>query len=60
MVSVKRRREGIHHTAYSAGDDVRQTIAMAVSNQVLENLGIEMIVEGVGWEDLPARMYSNL
>lgn len=44
---------------YSAGDDVRQTIAMAVSNQVLENLGIEMTVEGVGWDVLPARMYSE-
>ena len=44
---------------YSAGDDVRQAIAMAVSNQILENLGIEMTVEGVGWQDLPARMYSE-
>jgi len=44
---------------YSAGDDVRQATAMAVSNQALQNLGIEMIVEGVGWEDLPARMYSE-
>ena len=32
---------------------------MAVSNQLLENLGIEMIVEGVVWEDLPARMYAH-
>ena len=32
---------------------------MAVSNQILENLGIEMIVEGVSWDELPARMYSE-
>ena len=57
-----REKDGVKASTtllYSAGDDVRQTIAMAVSNQVLENLGIEMIVEGVGWEDLPARMYSE-
>lgn len=57
-----REKDGVKASTtllYSAGDDVRQTIAMAVSNQVLENLGIEMIVEGVGWQDLPARMYSE-
>lgn len=57
-----REKDGVKASTtllYSAGDDVRQTVAMAVSNQVLENLGIEMIVEGVGWQDLPARMYSE-
>lgn len=57
-----REKDGVKASAtllYSAGDDVRQTIAMAVSNQVLENLGIELVVEGVGWQDLPARMYSE-
>ena len=57
-----REKDGVKASTtflYSAGDDVRQTIAMAVSNQILENLGIEMIVEGVSWDELPARMYSE-
>ena len=58
-----REKDGVKASTtflYSAGDDVRQTIAMAVSNQILENLGIEMIVEGVSWDELPARMYPSL
>jgi len=43
---------------YFAGDDVRQTTAMSISNQALENLGIEVVVEGAG-EDLSARMFSE-
>lgn len=43
---------------YFAGDDVRQTTAMSISNQALETLGIEVVVEGAG-EDLSARMFSE-
>ena len=43
---------------YFAGDSVRQAVAMSVSNQALENLGIEIIVEGAG-EDLSKRMFSE-
>jgi peptide/nickel transport system substrate-binding protein len=43
---------------YFVGDSVRQAVAMSASNQALENLGIEMIVEGAG-EDLSKRMFSE-
>ena len=61
-IEFVREKDGVKASTtflYSAGDDVRQTIAMAVSNQILENLGIEMVVEGVSWDELPARMYSE-
>ena len=56
-----REKDGVKATMtllYFAGDDIRQITAMSVSNQALENLGIEVIVEGAG-EDLSARMFSQ-
>lgn len=44
---------------YFAGDDVRQAAAMSISNQALENLGIEVIVEGAGEDVISARMFSE-
>lgn len=44
---------------YFAGDSVRQAVAMALSNQALENLGIEITVEGVGEDETNRRMYSD-
>lgn len=43
---------------YFAGDSVRQAVAMSISNQAFENLGIEIIVEGAG-EDLSVRMFKE-
>lgn len=43
---------------YFAGDSVRQAVAMSLSNQAFEKLGIEINVEGAG-EDLAARMFSE-
>ena len=44
---------------YFAGDDVRQAVAMSISNQAAENLGIEIIVEGTSEDELNSRMYSE-
>jgi peptide/nickel transport system substrate-binding protein len=43
---------------YFAGDSARQAVAMSAANQARRNLGIEIIVEGVG-DDIMARMYSE-
>lgn len=56
-----REKDGVRASIsllYFAGDDIRQVAAMSVSNQALENLGIEILVEGAG-EDLSARMFSE-
>lgn len=42
---------------FSANAD-RQAVAMSLSNQAYENLGIEIVVEGAG-EDLAQRMFSE-
>lgn len=43
---------------YPAGDHVRQAIALAVAEQV-EELGIRILVEGNGWEEISRRMFSE-
>lgn len=43
---------------YAAGDSVRQGIAMAVAEQAKE-LGIEIKVEGMSWDEIDQRMFSN-
>jgi peptide/nickel transport system substrate-binding protein len=44
---------------YFAGDSVRQAVGMAASQQARTNLGLEIIVEGVGEEDIAKRMFSE-
>ena len=56
-----REKDGVNASfplLYFSGDSVRQAVAMSASNQALENLGIEIIVEGAG-EDLSSRMFSE-
>ena len=43
---------------YPAGDSVRQAVGLAAAQQ-LETLGIRMNVEGVSWDELAKRMFSN-
>ncbi len=43
---------------YSSGDSVRQAVAMATAAQVKE-IGIEITVEGVGWDEISKRMFSD-
>ena len=43
---------------YPAGDSVRQGIAMAAAQQVLE-IGIKINVEGMSWDDISKRMFSD-
>lgn len=43
---------------YPSGDSVRQAVAMAAAQQ-LRGIGINMLVEGVSWDDLARRMFSN-
>ena len=44
---------------YFAGNNTRQAVAMAAARQARENLGIELIVEGVASSDIAARMFSE-
>lgn len=44
---------------YFAGDSTRQAVAMSAANQVLEAIGVEMIVEGMGENDIMATMVSQ-
>jgi peptide/nickel transport system substrate-binding protein len=44
---------------YFAGDTARQAVAMGAANQIKEKLGIELIVTGLGTEDIMALMVSN-
>lgn len=43
---------------YPAGDSVRQAVAMAVAEQVKE-VGIQINVEGIGWDEIMQRMFSE-
>ncbi|MDR0669805.1 MAG: ABC transporter substrate-binding protein [Treponema sp.] len=44
---------------YFAGDSVRQAVALSTANQARANLGMEILVEGVGSSDLLPRMFSE-
>jgi len=44
---------------YFAGDSVRQAVALSVSNQAKENLGIEINVVGAANEDFALKMYAQ-
>jgi len=44
---------------YAAGDSARQAVAMALSQQARENLGIEIIVGGFSWDEIGRRMFSE-
>ncbi|MCI8506721.1 MAG: ABC transporter substrate-binding protein [Lachnospiraceae bacterium] len=43
---------------YPAGDSVRQAVAMAAAQQV-KGIGIQINVEGVSWDDIMQRMFSE-
>lgn len=43
---------------YSAGDSVRQGLAMAISQQA-KDLGILINVEGMGWDEIDKRMFRD-
>ena len=43
---------------YNAGDSTRQTISMAVKQQ-LKDIGIEVTVSGGSWDDIEKKMYSD-
>lgn len=43
---------------YPSGDSVRQALAMAVAEQV-SPIGIRITVEGVGWDEITRRMFSE-
>lgn len=43
---------------YPAGDSVRQAVAMAAAEQV-EKIGIRINVEGVSWDEITRRMFSD-
>ena len=43
---------------YPAGDSVRQAVAMAASQQA-EEIGIRIRVEGVSWDEISRRMFSE-
>ena len=43
---------------YPSGDSVRQAIAMAVGQQIKE-IGIQINVEGISWDEIAKRMFSD-
>ncbi len=43
---------------YPAGDSVRQAVAMAAAEQIKE-IGIQINVEGVSWDEIMKRMFSD-
>lgn len=43
---------------YPAGDSVRQAVAMAAAEQV-RKIGIQINVEGTGWDEIMRRMFSE-
>lgn len=43
---------------YPSGDSVRQAVAMAVAEQI-KAIGINMSVEGVSWDEIMKRMFSD-
>ncbi|MDR0446460.1 MAG: ABC transporter substrate-binding protein [Oscillospiraceae bacterium] len=44
---------------YFAGDSARQAVAMSAANQVKENIGVELLVEGMGEGDIMAIMVAQ-
>jgi len=57
-----REKDGVRASLpllYTAGDSVRQAVAMSVAQQARENLGIEFIVEGASWDEISSRMFSE-
>jgi peptide/nickel transport system substrate-binding protein len=44
---------------YFAGDSARQAVAMSAANQVREKIGVELIVEGTGENDIMALMVAQ-
>lgn len=44
---------------YFAGDSMRQAVALSTANQAKEKLGIEITVEGVGYDEIETRMFSE-
>ncbi|HZJ58248.1 MAG TPA: ABC transporter substrate-binding protein [Clostridia bacterium] len=43
---------------YPSGDSVRQAVAMAAAAQA-EEIGINIVVEGVSWDEISRRMFSD-
>lgn len=43
---------------YPSGDSVRQAVAMAAAQQA-KAIGIEIVVEGVSWNEISQRMFSD-
>lgn len=43
---------------YPSGDSVRQAVAMSTSEQA-KNIGIDIQVKGVSWDDISKNMFSN-
>ncbi len=43
---------------YPSGDSVRQSIALAAAEQIME-IGIKINVEGTSWDDIAKRMFSD-
>lgn len=43
---------------YPSGDSTRQALAMAVSSQLLD-IGIKMNIEGLSWDQISNKMFSN-
>lgn len=43
---------------YPSGDSVRQAVAMAAAAQA-KQVGIEILVEGISWDDISKRMFSD-
>ena len=44
---------------YFAGDSMRQAVALSTANQAKEKLGIEITVEGVGYDEIETRMFPE-
>jgi peptide/nickel transport system substrate-binding protein len=44
---------------YFAGDSTRQAVGMAAANQVMENIGVELQVQGLGESDIMAIMVAE-
>ncbi len=43
---------------YPAGDSTRQSVAMSAAQQA-KTFGLSLVVEGMGWDDIGKRMYSE-
>lgn len=56
-----RSKDGVRaafNLLYGAGDSTRQALSLAVAEQARE-LGIEITVEGVSWDEIDRRMYAE-